>query len=69
MSGKGNAPDDDAENEEPPDDVDVDQPDKYAIPKKPTKVNPVPMTLHAQTLMASKSYQGALCMKKPLLST
>lgn len=61
----------DAEDEDDlaaPEDAECEQADKYAIPKKPTKNNPVLVALHGQIMGASRNYQGALCTTSVLNS-
>ncbi len=57
-----NAEENDEEDEPlPPEEGDADQPDKRIMPKRPTRINPVLITIHGQTMNASKAFQGSIC--------
>jgi len=56
-----NAEENDEEDEPlPPEEGDADQPDKGIMPKRPTRINPVLITIHGQTMNASKAFQGSI---------
>ena len=54
---------DNADEDEPlpAEEGDTEKPDKGNIPKRPTRTNPVLITIHGQTMNASKAFQGSIC--------